>query len=221
MRCGPCGERSDELSVIALGAGQWDGPGRAPGGPHYTAPTRPCCVINAKSWHSAERTVTASSAPLGRAVCLQVSAKAKRSFWEMVKRAYGEDLHVVVLLWWAEIGSFRRPEAKKLLMDGVIEVSSAAGPTIPVLIDLIRSRDNHRCRPKRRRYCGAAPQLAHRRLLSPPKLAIRAEPAPTSHALSRHTVGGKVSLAASGWVLPGCRVDDDAHSLNFCSADPT
>lgn len=48
--------------------------------------------------------------------------------------------------------------------DGVMGVSSDAGPTIRELIDLIRSRDNHRCRPKRRRYCGAAPQLERRRL---------------------------------------------------------
>lgn len=96
--------------------------------------------------------------------------------------------------------------------DGVMEVSSDAGPTIRELIDLIRSRDNHRCRPKRRRYCGAAPQLERRRLLSPPELARRAESAPTPQARCRHTMGGKVSLAASGWVLPGRPVDDDAHS---------
>lgn len=99
--------------------------------------------------------------------------------------------------------------------DGVMEVSSGAGPTIRELIDLIRSRDNHRCRPKRRRYCGAAPQLEQRRLLSPPKLARRAESAPTSQARCRHSMGGKLSLAASGWVLPGLPVDGGAHYLIF------
>lgn len=38
-------------------------------------------------------------------------------------------------------------------------------------------------------------------------------------ARCRQSMGGKVSLAGSGWVLPGRPVDDDAHSLNFCSAD--
>lgn len=116
------------------------------------------------------------------------------------------------LLWWAGISSVPLQRVRAWLTDGVMEVSSGAGPTIRELIDLIRSRDNHRCRPKRRRYCGAAPQLEHRRLLSPPKLARRAEAAPTSQARCRQSMGGKVSLAASGWVLPGRPVDDDAHS---------
>jgi hypothetical protein len=38
-------------------------------------------------------------------------------------------------------------------------------------------------------------------------------------ARCRQSVGGKLSLAAFGWVLPGCPVDDDAHFLDFCSAD--